>query len=204
MAGRIRERVQFLRREHVPQTDRAGFTGRSQDSAVGGIRQGPQDPHFIPEQAALFAGRRIPERDGTILVGPGERSAVRRKLDRREFLRARQRAEDPAPTDIPEAHRAVAGRGGQLPAIGSEDESMDRIFMSLQQTNEALLSDVPESNRLVGSGRREQLTMRMEGQRTGRCCVSPQGGKVLSGGDVPEADVILLGQVSGGQDASIR
>ena len=45
--GIVREGVQLLGREHVPQTDRAGLARRRQDSAVGGKCQRAQNPHFI-------------------------------------------------------------------------------------------------------------------------------------------------------------
>ncbi len=54
-------------------------------------------------------------------------------LDRREFLRSRKRPHDPALGDIPQAYGTIAGRGGQLRAIGCEDQSLDCIVMPVER-----------------------------------------------------------------------
>ena len=97
----IRNRVQLLGRQHIPETNRTGFAGGSEYSAVGGKCQSAQYPHFIAEEATLFPGCRVPECDGTVLVGPGERSAIGGKSDRCELLRTGQRPHNHAPGMIP-------------------------------------------------------------------------------------------------------
>ena len=123
------------------------------------------------------AGCRIPERDGTILVGPGERSTIRGKPDRREFLWSRERDAGPGPAakshtrTVPSlAAEANCVPSGRRPVAGScrhdrSDAEALRVF------------DVPETNRLVRSRRGEQLAIGMKGQRTGTGGVSPERGQ---------------------------
>ena len=102
------------------------------------------------------------------------------------------------------AHGTIAGRRSELHAIGCENQLLDRIVMTVQYAEAASLFDVPETNRLVRAGRGEQLAVRMEGHSEGMRGMFPERGQPFARGDVPEADVVLLRQVSRGQDAAIR
>ena len=106
MSRVVRKGFQLLGGQHVPETDRARFAGRSQNPAVGRECKRAENPGFIAKQATRGAGDRVPECNETILIRSGERAAIRGKLDRGEFLWTREGAQELAVAWVPQAARS--------------------------------------------------------------------------------------------------
>ena len=91
----------------------------------------------------------------------------------------------------------------KLRAIGCERQFLDRTVVTGEHRNATSIFHVPEPNGLVRTGRSEQLAVRMERQRVCAGGVPGKRRQVPAGGDIPEADVVFIRQMSRGQNEAV-